>query len=481
MRQKALQTGLRELNKLPDWYYGLVEIEPDEFNKLGIKALQLEDQSLEKHPSFAQMLRYNNDKPIYQDVAYKYLQSNVKCRKEVAVQLYKTINVDSEQSECMKLLWMQGKDRIESGDSETGLRALALLWRFNPDDLWEWIEGNFLGAGPERKNRIEQWIFALEDMHTSRTLQPWPDWMPIRGIGQFILDMYKFWPPQLDRTFSDKGGHIGKIEHLTNLRNDALTKVSASGSSEGYLILNNLLNHPELQENYDLFAWHMDIWKENQSSFLWKPYKPENIVKILERNHRRIETADDLFDISVEMLEDIRSEVQTGEGDLKRLCWERDGQQAYKPGPEELFQILVHNQIKCNPLLNNIVGHREVQVSDLNKPDITLQVTLPNSNTAKIYLELKRQHNAEVVSAIKDQLLEKYLSDPQSSFGIYGVAWYGPDYAIQKRLLNNIYGVIPQTPLDLEKCLQHYANTIEPNGNIRVLVFDLSLNRGHNN
>ena len=475
MKQSALQGGLTDSDGLPDWFLEIADNDIDLFRRFACEVLALEDQNERDFVLFARKLRQKSEIPLYRQIAFEYLRNHPNAQSGVAIELMKAMNVAHPKSEELDLLWEQGKQRIQRGDVATGLRALALAWRHKPKEVFLWLNENFFGQNSNRIDDLQAWLGAIDDMHTKQGFAVWPSWVPVQTLIDLLPDICRFWPSVEDPEYR---GSPTFRHTIAELRTDGFRKLAESGIPECGDFLLKMSKAPDLTQNRDEFLMYFDIWQQKYAENCWHPIAPEDLEKILVRGFRQMWTRDDFFALTMEILEGVKKEVQSGEADLKQLTWNgKPGRPGSVPENEDKLQILLFGEIRKHSLLGKIVAHREVQVSNANKPDITLQTDLPEAGRAKIYIEVKRQKHPDLLTSPKQQLMGKYLIDPESSHGVYLVGWYGQGQGYwgpsMKELKENC-GSLIATPDQLEECLQKIANQITNGKTIKAIVIDLA-------
>jgi hypothetical protein len=119
-----------------------------------------------------------------------------------------------------------------------------------------------------------------------------------------------------------------------------------------------------------------------------------------------------------------------------------------------------------------VLHTREQESFDAKKEDCRLQVALSNGEKAILPIEIKQAMHAELWTAPKSQLLDKYMREDRARFGLYLVGWYGSSQPVAgvKKHGNQQYQ-------NLEKDIQEQVDK-ELAGSekrIKVVVFDCSV------
>ena len=119
---------------------------------------------------------------------------------------------------------------------------------------------------------------------------------------------------------------------------------------------------------------------------------------------------------------------------------------------------------------------REPESFDAKKEDCRLQVSLSDNRKAMIAIEIKQAKHPELWTAAKTQLVDKYMKEHNTCFGLYLVGWYGADQPIVampgERMRKQF-----NTTMDLEIALQKVVNQDlkGTDKQVRVIVYDCTV------
>lgn len=192
--------------------------------------------------------------------------------------------------------------------------------------------------------------------------------------------------------------------------------------------------------------------------------------------------AADLAALVTEKLNRLADRIRNGNTDDWLQYWHTDpddpqGRRVTKPKPEELCRdhLLSDLQLWLSPydvgyLFPNAVDaapeghHAEDARSDI----------LTVHDAYAVPVEIKKADSQDLWSAIKDQLIAKYVRDPRSDgYGIYLVLWFGPEHL----KIPPLVGARPDSP---DRLRQMLAEMLEPaqRRTISIVVVDVSAPRG---
>lgn len=484
MRQKALMAGLWDLNKIPDWYPELVDIEQPYAGELFTHVFDMEAKSEDPSPRLANNLRDKGHHAAIRQIVYKFLAEHKNLRIQVALPMLQCIMAERFSDPEAEHLWEIALARHEGGDEQGALRYLAAVWRFRPDQVWKWLNEQYLGKGEERRSRFDKWISAIEDISLSGLYHALPVWVDEKTLISMLPDLYFTYSPETDPSLEEfnTGDHdIQRRFNLGHLRSNTRMRIAESGLEIAGDALKRLLDTTEIQPYRDNLLDALDTWRRSHTARSWVPLTPDQLWRVLTEGFRPVQSDTDFFELVYEILKEIQGYIEKGEIPIKNLLWDKRSDTGMKPKDEKALQILIANEIKKHPTVINqrFVSGRELEVGG-NFPDIFITCILPDNKRSKIYIEVKRQQNRKLLGAPSDQLAQKYLKDPEARYGFYIVGWYGKgQYGVSQKSLKAVCGEVPDNPQSLETSLQHLCDDVvkgcvEIDG-IRVIVINVSL------
>ena len=478
LRKKALQAGLSELNKLPKWYLELVTEEIDTAaESLWLCVLDLEAQYEVDSPHLANALSHRKDFFLCQKVAKEYLLGNPDSHIKVVKPLLRAVLLPNLDDQFLEFLFQQLANSAEWNVIDQNLHFLAAIWRYKTDTIWSCIESNYLEPSKDRVKSFEKWIMEIESIHDEMDSHHWPAWSAPDALLKMLPDFMKLKLPE------SRFGVASEPVTMRYLRDDLLRKLAESGDLRIADKIIDLLEKDEIKPYSNILLSTVDRIKENHPKNVWIPLNPKDLWDYIEKDKRPIRNHEELFLLVQEMTEDLKLQIEGGEGNLKRLFW-RDPKSKgdpLEPNVEENFQIIVLNEIKKHPLAKKIIGVREIEISGGNEPDITIFYKTQTGENLKLYIEMKRQLHPKLFTAIRTQLADKYLIDPDSKYGIYLVSWYGPKYyGMSNKTVASECKEIPKNSFELQRCLQElcdqFSNERQDIEHILAVVIDTSLN-----
>lgn len=487
----ALQAGLSKAYGQQEWFKSLAKERIDVFSEIAFKALGIESASNMEHPTVARFLKQHNDEDGFSGIALDYLTEHPDAAPTVSLSLAQAAAAAPMVEETISIIKDKALDLIGGEEEFIGLQMLAIAWKKQPEAIWQYIRDDYLNGKDEPGEAFQGWIVALEEAHDFGSGWHWPAWVEWTALAPMLEAFYLYCPPSGDYPggFENGGREVTTRSNIGQLRGEAMNIVIHSGESEAYEAVAALAGDGRFKESYTDIVNYLDKWPAANAARYWIPVTIEQLDRALNENIAPIRNHEELFQAVVDVIAEISFDVTNGEAGSSRLFWDDSRKcsltekcpTVLQPGREYKLQMYYFDVLRFYSRLRAVSFTREGEVSDGKKFDIKAEITLPNSKRAKVYIEIKRQMNKELVDSPETQLVGRYLRDPESRYGIYLVGWYGPDhYGGTKENLRSLCGVVPTTAKDLENCLQTMADDIVSRRRdvvqgLKVIVVDLSL------
>jgi len=489
-RQNAIRAAMWS-SDIPHWFFDAVTADQTWAKQFFLEVLDVEDTSDHHIRRVPFLLSGCGKESFVRSLIVDFLANREKVRTPILEQMLRLLCENAEEyplgDSILDLLWSLAVKAIETNEQDHFLLLSATVFRFRQMDVWLEVDHVYLSLG----NRTEHfccWLNAIEKIHLRFHFEgKWPSWIDEKSVVAMLPDMFEAFPPHSDPDIV--GRNNGQIYRMGmgNLRNHGFSVLAESGSEFAGNQLHALLSAPYIPPTKHSWIWNnIDIWRERRAKRAWVPLIPEDIKKVLFEDALPVQTAEDLYILVCNIIEEIRLDIEKGEENIRTLFWNEG-----RPKVETEFQKMIARDFRrsVEATKNKIVSGRELDVKG-NRPDIFTTCILPNGERARVFLEMKRQQFYEkkkgadashVLNAIKTQLIGKYLTDAETSYGLYLVGWYGQDYygSYITALRQQNEGILPTTADEFEKLLQRIADHEAANSDyvsaIRVVVIDLSL------
>ncbi|MEN6386035.1 MAG: hypothetical protein ABFD79_12680 [Phycisphaerales bacterium] len=233
----------------------------------------------------------------------------------------------------------------------------------------------------------------------------------------------------------------------------------------------------------DWIKWIMVDAKENALRNTWVPVMPEQLLSILNRNALYIvRNGKDLQEVVIKWLEKFQEELQ-GETYAAPDLWNTED--SWKPKDENNFSDYIKRHMEKDLRNFGIAALREVEIrrgklggNKGEETDIYVMATIPGDFPEQkkqivVIIESKGCWNRELLTAMEEQLANRYLKDNQCKHGIYLVGWFGCPQCEKtncktrqcKSSVDDLKGVLKEQAAQLSK----------PGFDIREFILDVSL------
>jgi hypothetical protein len=173
----------------------------------------------------------------------------------------------------------------------------------------------------------------------------------------------------------------------------------------------------------------------------WQPPSPEEILKLVgSRQARVVQSGVQLLEVLLESLERLQAELH-GETPALKFLWNEsreENQARFKPKKENDLSDWIKHHLEKELADRRIIVNREVEIRPSEpsrkgqRIDLLVEAIarLPEGREERIsvIIEVKGCWNPELWTAMKGQLVDRYLAENDCRHGIYLVGWYACDY-----------------------------------------------------
>ncbi len=177
----------------------------------------------------------------------------------------------------------------------------------------------------------------------------------------------------------------------------------------------------------------------------WRPYSPEEILRVVNDSQLRlVQNGEQLLEVVIESLKRLEAKFHD-ETPAWRDVWDRipvaSGEQnakgksrkrleyEYRPIDENDFSDYIKRHLEGDLRQKGVIANREVVIRKDERTDIHVDAVMRNSqreiyDTVSIIIEVKGCWNRELFTAMKEQLVERYLKDNHCKYGLYIIGWF---------------------------------------------------------
>lgn len=252
----------------------------------------------------------------------------------------------------------------------------------------------------------------------------------ISKLGEQKLGGIYLW---LDRHFPFETGPDHR-DSISYLRNGILQILQKRGTKKAVEVLQMI--RQTLPEHEWLFRVVLDAQNEMMRK-TWLPPLPDEILKLSFDSAKRLVTnPEQLLDVLNESLQRLQNEDLHGETGRARFLWNEISKDLYRPKVEADLSDYIKKFLETDLKNRQVIVNREVEIYRPNSagrgfsPDIHVDVIVPIASghqRIKSVLEVKGCWNDDLKSSMNDQLVSRYLQEPDCRHGIYLVVWFNKD------------------------------------------------------
>jgi hypothetical protein len=246
--------------------------------------------------------------------------------------------------------------------------------------------------------------------------------LPVQALGLLIrLIGSTYAPYSLQAT-----GIATPQTHAADCVAELITHLSTLPGKEVTELLNLLLDNSQLKQ------WHNNL---NQAKFEQSAVRREasfthfdiNQVSQTIQNLKPANAAD-LAALTIDILNDMADRIRNGNTDDYSQYWNENTQtrKHINPKHEDACRDALLSDLQQHLAKYGIDAQPEPHYADDKRADI--RVEFGGSSGFEVPIEIKKNTNTELWSAIHKQLIAKYTREPRADgFGIYVVFWFGAD------------------------------------------------------
>lgn len=247
----------------------------------------------------------------------------------------------------------------------------------------------------------------------------------LAAVARILLNNFPFandprgdeWNPSADPTFDIRRTRTAALERLADLgRTETLEALAA--------------NRPD--EEAKAIRWHMPHARSRAADLAYTQPTPRELIDLLNRSDARlVRHSKDLQQVIIDQLHRIQHNLKhTG---AWRDIWNIHRDHGDTPQVEDDISDWIKRQLE-ERFHQGVVVDREIQVHRQAQAGIgtriDLTATAPTTDNptrlCRVIIEAKTVNNAELNTAIHDQLIDRYLIPEDETHGIYLVYWVTP-------------------------------------------------------
>ncbi len=248
-------------------------------------------------------------------------------------------------------------------------------------------------------------------------------------------------------------------EHIGYFRQHLLNALSSRASIASVKSLQRLAAaHPGLS----WLKWSSIDTEEAMLAKTWQPPNPKDAIEVIfDAEKRIVETGQQLFEVVLESLDRLKSELRGLTPGLQFL-WDKSKDGTFRPKDENSLSDYVAIHLRKDLIGRGLILNREVEIARWNakgqgdRTDILVETTPKSASgeygtsVIRLVIEVKGCWHKKLQTAIESQLRDQYMNTIQCTRGIYLIGWYKCDgWADDYRRNDVIYETIEDAQTDL--------------------------------
>lgn len=243
-------------------------------------------------------------------------------------------------------------------------------------------------------------------------------------LARFLVWLAKAYP----FTGDYKSGFMGPTDCAKELRDTVLDQLVSRGTWQSVRALQRAVE--ELPE-FPFLKWHLINARKIAHSRTWRPPSPKDVLATIHTSDSRLVlSSHQLVDVLGEAFQTIQIKLR-GEVPEAQFLWNKLAKHCFRPKEENELSDFLKNRLDELLRGRGIVTNREVQIHRGQKTDIHVNAVgktgTEEFETFTAIIEVKGCWNPELLSAMKDQVLDRYLKDNACQCGLYVVVWFDPE------------------------------------------------------
>ena len=338
--------------------------------------------------------------------------------------------------------------RAALNDNIVPAAAFATVARLAPEELIaEWIAQNRLGP-----------LERLRDLNLERLSDS-----SLTSLTGILLDKLPF--------ADDPGNSYGFTESTPEsvarrMRMRALQSMARRGMASSLATLGHGRPAADLQQIRHL----MQEARTGEALKNWQPVQPGTFMEVLASGDARlVRDSAGLLAVLLEQLDQIQNDVRHRAG--FRSLWDSEpGADGASPKNEDTISDWLAHELELR-LRPHVVVDREIQVTRHKAAGVGTRIDITATSggihVGRVVFEAKHVNTPELLSAIDDQLVDKYMDPAALTHGIYIVYWTAPE--LRPSSWHKKY---PDTDV-LAEVLREQAQRHLPHKHVEVVVLNI--------
>lgn len=423
--RRAMKLALKELNGVPHWVAGLLEhkaaavadvVRPLIANELGLEPGATDSLRVLERLQYAEPVVRDQLPPLVLDQLEQHDPQRPETLRRALQILLASPSLDR------KRLAELARARIAANHNDRGMQQLWLTALLCVDgatgisELRRCVEGLMSSDADEFMLALLNTLYehrgaAFGEAHT--------DFLEPSHLLPFITLVLSHVRYDEDRHHE---GHYTPDERdeAEHVRGKLLERFTSIPGRQTVDTLLSLRDRPE----WAYLRERLLIWAERRAAADGdlKRWEPSDVVQFEERFERPVGSSNDLYEVAYSRLASLKYELEHDDFSNRDLLRQDERDRAL----EESVQLWFAREFR-HAARGQYTVHREEEVIDGDKPDIRLasqKADAPTSIEIKVADSWKYE---ELVEALEDQLVGRYMRAERSRHGVLLMTWHGKE------------------------------------------------------
>ncbi|MBC1802177.1 NACHT domain-containing protein [Listeria booriae] len=255
-----------------------------------------------------------------------------------------------------------------------------------------------------------------------------------------VAELYKYtlveYPEEDDPKHSGGVAHfVSPRDEIGEFRNGLITILREKGTKLSYQML---LEISQANPEKVWLKYSLNIARDNARRKIWQPVSTNELLQLVHSNKSTlINSEEELMALIKRLLDDLQFKLQCENPQVQFLWNEQkneNGSKVYTPKTENEFSDYVCQFLRERLDDKGIVANREVEIRRSGgsvsgeRPDIIISAISQRQNEPykpiELIIEVKGNWNKDLMIAMEEQLINRYLESNPNSCGLYLVGWF---------------------------------------------------------
>jgi hypothetical protein len=308
---------------------------------------------------------------------------------------------------------------------ERKAEAANALMQYSDDVGWN-IVWPILRLKTKLSNKIINMISSHSDENNNILRNSSED-----QLANLYLLLVKRYPYETDPKID--GFHsVEDREFITGWRDSIIRYLKGQGSNEACIALK------KISSKLPQYNWIKNYCYEAQvitRMNTWVRPEPKDLLRVIKNhNLRYVNSGFDLMNVLKESLERAELRIQ-GKNPLSFLLWDEISSKVFRPKNENSLSDFLKDHFEMDLKDRGIIVNREVEFTRRvaatpgQRVDLLVEAFLEgkSEDSVSIVIEVKGNWHPELDTAMKEQLMDRYMKQVKLQHGLYVIGWFDSD------------------------------------------------------